>query len=1100
MRCVARPMAFILLSLLARLPVLASDPSTPGALSVTVPDGTTIDMPLRHTKVSIEVTAFVVRTTVEQVFNNPFDTPVEAVYTFPLGDRAAVDDFELTVGDRTIHGEIQRRDEAQRTYATARAAGYQAALLEQERPNIFTQSVANLAPGKSVTVRLRTFETARYERGSYRIAFPLVVAPRYGSGGVAGVAGTAALGSPGVPFGKRSGHDIEIDVTIDAGTPLGALQSVSHRIVIQRNGGTAAHVQLAQDDTIPNKDFQLQWSVASERPALGLLAHRDGVDGYFTLLVQPKAEVSQAEAAPKEITFVVDTSGSMSGIPLDASKRFIAAALHEMGPRDTFNVIRFSGDNEVFSKDPLPNVPAEVDRAIAWVNAQDAGGGTEMLAALKAAFARPIDPNRLRIVVFLTDGEVGDDDEILATIGSILGEARIYTVGIGSSVNRYLLDRMADIGRGAFVAVRPDEHADDALEAFRSWVTHPYLTDLTVDWGALPVVDVSPDPIRDLGSGQTLTLVGRYLNGATDDVVVRGKLGGHYWEQRLHVVLPDAESRHGALASLWARGRVENLLLASAGGVSDSIRAEVTSLALDYRLMSPFTSFVAVDDSTIVNAAGTAPIVRQAVPLPEGVSFAGIFGASGPQAFALSGDDREPEDMGVEESGVDTPAVPAPPPASPPTPLGSALATGGLRIRVIDGSDNTPVIGAAVTISSMSKLVATSTNLTDVKGVAFYPVLPAGPGYVVTVIMDCYAGIRQEVTVTNGQSKDLAVALAPEHVEKIIVTGEKTSVDVDKNQTATSFSSDSVADLPVAGRFYQNVLSLVPGVQDPLGDGNPNVNGARERDFKTQVSGVSNVDPLTGTFLNLVTQDSIEDLTVITAGAGAEFGRAQGGFAEIVQAQGHTSAGADSDLAVSGKFYQNTLALAPGMADSSADDEPEPHPGEVRTRLREAAFRVLADLADDGRLSPAEGKPALVALLAAQIADGAIADDVTTHAIATWALAEAARAMPKDPWVDAARDKAVDYLVSLATPEGWPKRPGAKPSTEATLWARFVLGLVHSGSTTAVATPLGNASKEFTRLTEAIAAAKKKGKAHHAAGRDAFDRLLATIGRRHLMV
>ena len=216
----------------------------------------------------------------------------------------------------------------------------------------------------------------------------------------------------------------------------------------------------------------------------------------------------------------------------------------------------------------------------------------------------------------------------------------------------------------------------------------------------------------------------------------------------------------------------------------------------------------------------------------------------------------------------------------------SAQTAGGLKIRVIDNADKSEVIGAAVTVSNTNKLVATATIITDVKGIALFPVLRAGPGYVVQVIMDGYAGIRQEVSVTNGNTKDVVIALAPEHVEKVTVTAEKTSVDLDKNQTATKFSSEFIADLPIQGNFYQNVLTLAPGVQDPDGDGNPNVNGARERDFKTQVSGISNVDPLTGTFLNLVTSDSIEDLTVITAGAGAEFGRAQGGFAQIIQKQG----------------------------------------------------------------------------------------------------------------------------------------------------------------------------------------------------------------------
>jgi Ca-activated chloride channel family protein len=625
----ARLLAILLMSVSVAVPAAAADAATPGALTVTGNVDQPIELPLKHTKVSIEVTAFVARTTIEQVFVNALEAPVEAVYTFPLGDRAAVDDFELTVGDRTIRGEIERREEARRTYETARSAGYHAALLEQERSNIFTQSVANLEPGKDVMVRLRTVETLRYERGRYRLAFPLVVGHRYMSADSA-VAEPSRIVPPRLAPGTRSGHDVAIDVVIDAGVPLTDLRSESHRIVTSRNGAASARVRLATDDAIPNKDFQLSWSVSSERPAVGFLAHRDGLDGFFTLLIQPKGEIDATEATPKEITFVVDTSGSMSGIPLLASQRFVARALHELGPRDTFNIIRFAGDNQILSNDPLPNAPVAIERAIAWVNAQEGGGGTEMLRAMRAAFARPADPDRLRVVIFLTDGEVGDDEEILREIGAVLGDARIDTVGIGSSVNRYLLDRMADLGHGSFVTIRPDERADDALEAFRSWMTRPYLTALKVDWGALPVADISPEPLRDLGSGQTLTLVGRYLKSATGDVVVRGRLAGRYWEQRLHIVLPEAEGKHDALASLWARGRIEDLLLVSPGSASDSVRAEVTSLALAYRLLSPFTSFVAVDDAVVVNPSGVARTVRQALPVPEGVSFEGIFGKTGP--------------------------------------------------------------------------------------------------------------------------------------------------------------------------------------------------------------------------------------------------------------------------------------------------------------------------------------------------------------------------------------------------------------------------------------------------------------------------------------
>ncbi len=1045
MRWSSRLFAASILCSAAVSTVLAELPTSPGGLTVTGQDGGVVDLPLRHTKVSIEVTAFVARTTVEQTFGNPYGTPIDAVYTFPLGDRAAVDDFELTVGDRTIRGEIQRSEEARQTYERARASGYRAALLEQQRPNIFTQSVANLEPGKTVVVRLRTVETLRYERGVYQVAFPLVVAPRYTRGGSS--AGAAAC-VPVLPPESRSGHDVEIDATIDAGVPLHDLRSASHRVVIDHAGGTSAHVRLAEDDRIPNKDFLLQWSVASDRPAVGFMAHRSGLDGFFTLLVQPKAEIEARDAAPKEITLVVDTSGSMSGTPLDASKRFIARVLHALGPRDTFNIVRFSGDNEVFSRDPLPNDPEAIDRAIAWVNAAEGGGGTEMLAAMRAAFARPVDPNRLRIVVFLTDGEVGEDEEILRDISKVLGEARIYTVGIGTSVNRYLLDRMADLGRGAFIAIRPDETADDALEAFRSWVALPYLTDLTVDWGALPVADVAPDPIRDLGSGQTLALVGRYLQAAEGDVVVRGKLGGHYWEHRIHVALPDSETRHAPLAALWARGRIENLLRPAPGAAPDAVRAEVTSLAIDFRLLSPFTSFVAVDDSTVVNAAGTAPVVRQAVPLPEGISFEGVFGAKGPPAFAVSGGGGRPEDPGAAE--------------------GSTLNSGGLRIRVIDNSDKSEVIGAFVTLDSTSKLVAKTTTATDVNGTALFPVLRAGGGYVITVIMDGYSGMRQEVTVVNAQTKDVLFALAPEHVELVKVMADNSAtVDLDQSQTSTKFSGEFIADLPVAGRFAQNVLALAPGVQDPDGDGNPNVDGARERDFRTQVAGVGNVDPLTGTFLNLVASDSIEDLTTVTAGAGAEFGRAQGGFAQIIQKQGSND-----------------------FEDLSEDG----------SQLRQDAFRVLADLADDGRLSPADGKPALAALLAAQNRSGAVARDTVTNAIATWAFAEAERALPAEPWIASARAKAVRQLAAIALAEGWPARPGGTLDHDATAWATFVLAILRPE---AARTAHGNSHAipaELGRIEAAAARPKDGTRPLVSTGRAPLERLIAAIDRGHLMI
>ena len=251
----------------------------------------------------------------------------------------------------------------------------------------------------------------------------------------------------------RSGHDVSIEVNLDAGIPMALLSSPSHRTHIERSSRTRARVRLVAEDEILNDDFVLQWSVASAEPVVGLLAHRTAVDGFFTLLVQPRGVVSVNEAAPKEVVFVLDTSGSMSGVPIETSKQFIRAALSNLGPRDTFNLIRFAGSASIFSREPLFNDGVSVANALDWVKGLTGGGGTEMLQGFRAAFERPPDPDRIRIVIFLTDGHIGDEAGILEAIAGVVGEARIFTLGIGMSVNHYLLDRMADLGRGAYTSV-----------------------------------------------------------------------------------------------------------------------------------------------------------------------------------------------------------------------------------------------------------------------------------------------------------------------------------------------------------------------------------------------------------------------------------------------------------------------------------------------------------------------------------------------------------------------------------------------------------------------------------------------------------------------
>ena len=340
----------------------ATDGPPMASLEVVDAGGRRVPLPLQHTEVRGEVLGFVAQVEVVQTFGNPFEEPIEATYVFPLPERAAVDDFVMEVGSRRIHGETRRREEARRIYETARSSGYTASLLEQERPNIFTQSVANILPGETIRVHLRYVDLLAYEDGAFRFLFPMVVGPRYfpgRTGRVAPAAPDSDIYQPPPPStavvadadcinppvhrpGTRSGHDIALTLDLETAVPLGRLTSDSHEIVVERAGPRRARVSLAPHDQVPNQDFMLRIAVAAELPEAGVVAHRTSDDGFFALQLQPKATIDVREAAPKEILFVLDQSGSMEGAPIEMSKRFMRRALETLGPDDSFNLIRFS--------------------------------------------------------------------------------------------------------------------------------------------------------------------------------------------------------------------------------------------------------------------------------------------------------------------------------------------------------------------------------------------------------------------------------------------------------------------------------------------------------------------------------------------------------------------------------------------------------------------------------------------------------------------------------------------------------------------------------------------------------------------------------------
>ncbi|MDO8586978.1 MAG: VIT domain-containing protein [Armatimonadota bacterium] len=620
---------------------------TQGQLRVLDKQGQPIGQcPLKHTSVSASISGFVARVDVTQEFVNTSGEKIEAVYVFPLPQDAAVDKMEMKVGERTIRGEIKKREEARQIYEAAKKAGHVASLLDQERPNIFTQSVANIVPGEKVLIKIGYVNLLKYENGQYEFVFPMVVGPRYIPGNPTGQTGqgwapdtdrvpdASKITPPVTPEGTRAGHDISVEVEINAGTPLGDVSSVLHEVDIRRTAETSARVTLKDQAGIPNKDFILRCQVAGDAVRTGLLpSTRGDNDGYFALVLVPPKSPTPEQIAPKEMIFVIDTSGSQMGWPIEKAKETMKLCVEQMNPNDTFQMLAFSNEVVSLFDSPKPNTPENRAGAREFLSSRLGAGGTEMLKAILAALTPPPDPERLRIVCFMTDGYVGNDFQILDSVKNNVGGARMFSFGIGNSVNRFLLDGMADAGRGAVEYVTLEEKGSPVAQRFYDRISKPVLTDISIDWGGLPVVETYPRRVPDLFSSQPVIVKGRYLHEGEGTITIRGKLGGKAWQEQLKVDLPAKEDDNPAIPTLWAREKIHELTARDYAGLQRGqpdaeVKGQVTEIALEYQLMSQYTSFVAVEEM-VVTEGGKPKTVAVPVEMPEGVSYEGTFGGRG---------------------------------------------------------------------------------------------------------------------------------------------------------------------------------------------------------------------------------------------------------------------------------------------------------------------------------------------------------------------------------------------------------------------------------------------------------------------------------------
>ena len=589
-----------------------------------------VPLPLKHTDVNAVIEGYVGTVQVKQAYQNPYDAKIEAVYLFPLPERAAISEFLMVIGDRKIRGILRDREEAEALYLQARAQGYRASLLVQHRPNIFEQKVANIEPGKSIDIDITYFHTLEYKDGWYSFVFPTVVGPRYNPPGSSDPiiavprgsrtsAGSQPENGAAIEYLKpteRSGHDISIDVEVRAGLAIEEFKS-THEILTEQDEASVS-VRLASQEVIPNRDFVLDFRVVGETMKSSLLTHQSpSGQGYFTLMLVPPLDGQPSERRAMEMVFVIDCSGSMSGRPLKQAKQAVNAALDKLGEGDSFQIIRFSEGASHFGPAPISATRENLAKARRYLAGLSGSGGTQMIEGIKAALEFPHDPSRLRVVSFMTDGYIGNEAEILAAVNARIDASRIFSFGVGSSVNRYLLNRMAQAGRGVAAYIGLNDSSEEVMDSFFDRISRPVLSDISIDWGEMRVTDAYPSALPELFTGRPLVMTGKF-SGPASQIRVWGARDGERT-----VFMSSTPIQSGAtLAKLWARLRIAELvdLQNYTGDHGGELAQAIRKTALEYQLVSSYTAFVAVD-STAKTLGDHGISVSQAVPVPDGVKY-----------------------------------------------------------------------------------------------------------------------------------------------------------------------------------------------------------------------------------------------------------------------------------------------------------------------------------------------------------------------------------------------------------------------------------------------------------------------------------------------
>lgn len=664
---------FVALSGVLTGPAQAQNPDVVAGRLIGTGAAGQLDMPLLRSDLSVDIQEDMATVQVTQVFDNPSTQPMSAEYLFPLNQKAAVFAMQMKIGEEITEARIQRKKEAENTFETAKQQGKAAALLTQHRPNMFTQRVANLMPGHPITVTLSYVQPVPKIDDAYELVLPLIVGPRYEGNrnaeprsddvvlaefpddhadSVIEVNGWQVAELPDYPpVPGLTNPDVidpahvSLDLRLTAAVPVSNLTSATHDLRIDPND-KIIRASFQDGRVIDNRDLVLRYQLGGAQTTAGVLAHHDERGGFVSLLIEPPKVPATDEITARELVFVLDTSGSMGGAPLDASKRFMEAALQGLRPEDYFRVIRFSSDASGFADKAVPATRSNLKAGQRYVQRLQASGGTEIDNAIRHAFATRQPKNTLRIVIFLSDGYIGQEAQVLRTIRQQIGAARIYAFGVGTAVNRYLLDAIAEEGHGYARYVDPTQNASDVADMLARELKSPVLTDISIDWGGLNVTDMVPRRIPDLFEGGSIRVLARYEGGGPADIKINGLVQGRPARMPLLVDLPTTTEatentiHSTAIPLTWARTKIAELdrTMAVQTGDPEQLEAQIAQLGLDFSLQTHFTSFVAVSKSVMND--GRTPTKTKPVSLPQ---VAGVGAAAYPKTAFSGSSTPEPQ-------------------------------------------------------------------------------------------------------------------------------------------------------------------------------------------------------------------------------------------------------------------------------------------------------------------------------------------------------------------------------------------------------------------------------------------------------------------------